>query len=549
MPDDLINEIRPIIGNEYEINSGESDRFNQELAEWLKPSEKIVHQTGLHLINTRLWLDDLSKKYDRKVSIGSVPQSEWSDLFQKYEAFWFMGIYKPSEASRERASTHPDSLKDLRKTLPNLDPQKDVAASPFAIPSYEPNPVIARDWSEWDTMVSMLHSQNKKVIIDFVPNHVAVDHPWVFDHPEYFIQATAEQYMKDPEAYTKTVSGDGNVLYLAHGKESQSNFWADTLQLNYANPGLQDQMESILLELADHSDGVRCDMAMLQNPETFLRIWGDHLTNEERAYISDNRFWQKAISKVKEKAAIEGREFDFIAEAYWDTGPLENDFDFIYRKELYDDLYKFMVKHELSAQDIRNNLTYIFSKKHFRHVLFIENHDEERAVKVFGRERAKAAAALTGFIPDSIFLVHQGQEEGWETRIPMQLNHFLDEPVDEDSVNFYNRLLALKHSKLFQQGEWSLYDINSDNSNLISLHVRARSNNLHSGEREINAVICINLREYAAAGLVQDIEKDLKVQVFNLNRGNYEENIDNERNGGLFVELAPYETQIVFYES
>lgn len=545
----MLAEIEHFVGDGIRVNLGEGNRFNQELADWLKPSQEIVHQTGLHLINTRLWLDDLSKKYDQEITVGSVPQQEWNDLFQKYEAFWFMGIYKPSEASRLNASTHPKSIEDLSRTLPNLDPQKDVTASPFAIPSYELNPLIARDWDEWDSMVEMLHSHDKKVIIDFVPNHVAVDHPWVNEHPEYFIHANEEQYLSDPDAYVKVLQENGEVRYLAHGKDPNFSFWADTLQLNYANPELQNQMESILLELVDHSDGVRCDMAMLINPDTFIRTWGDHLTEEEKAYINNNRFWDKAISKVKARVAEEGRGFIFIAEAYWDTEDLQEVFDYLYRKELYDDLVKFMVDHNDVGQDVKNNIAHILGERRFGYVLFTENHDELRAVEKFGKEGSKAAAALTGLIPNSIFLLNQGQELGWEKRVPMQLNHFIESTIDKDMVGFYNRLLSLKHSKLFQEGEWSLYDINSDNPNLISLRVRAKDKTRLPEGVEINAIICINLREYGAAGIVQDVQRDMQTYVYRLNSGDYLEDIDRERNGGLHVVLDPYETQIVFFGS
>ena len=39
------------------------------------------------------------------------------------------------------------------------------------------------------------------LILDFVPNHVAPDHPWVKEHPEFFIQGTVEDARNNPASY------------------------------------------------------------------------------------------------------------------------------------------------------------------------------------------------------------------------------------------------------------------------------------------------------------------------------------------------------------
>jgi glycosidase len=40
-----------------------------------------------------------------------------------------------------------------------------------------------------------------KLIVDFVPNHVAPDHPWVLSHPEYFIQGAPEDLQREPASF------------------------------------------------------------------------------------------------------------------------------------------------------------------------------------------------------------------------------------------------------------------------------------------------------------------------------------------------------------
>ena len=71
------------------------------------------------------------------------------------------------------------------------------------------------------------------LILDFVPNHMRLDHPWIEDHPDYFIQGTALDLARAPHNYAGAKSKSGDLL-LSHGRDPFFPGWPVTLQLNYA---------------------------------------------------------------------------------------------------------------------------------------------------------------------------------------------------------------------------------------------------------------------------------------------------------------------------
>ena len=112
--------------------------------------------------------------------------------------------------------------------------------------------------------------------MDFVPNHTTPDHPWVKQHPEFYVQGNAADLERDPHNHRQVETGQG-ALILAHGRDPYFPGWPDTFQLNYRHPALREAMTQVLLNLAEVADGVRCDMAMLVLPEVFQRTWGERL--------------------------------------------------------------------------------------------------------------------------------------------------------------------------------------------------------------------------------------------------------------------------------
>ncbi len=123
------------------------------------------------------------------------------------------------------------------------------------------------------------------LMLDFVPNHMALDHPWTEEHPDYFVHGSDRELARAPQNYCRVTTRQGSLL-LAYGRDPYFPGWPDTLQLDYGKPATQDVMIRELLKVAEQCDGVRCDMAMLILREVFERTWG----------LRVEPFWPNAIA-------------------------------------------------------------------------------------------------------------------------------------------------------------------------------------------------------------------------------------------------------------
>ena len=274
-------------------------------------------------------------------------------------------------------------------------------------------------------------------MLDFVPNHTGLDHPWVEEHPEYYIPGTELDLARTPQNYTWVRRQVGDIL-LAHGRDPYFPGWPDTLQLNYGNPALQEAMIGELTKIAGQCDGVRCDMAMLVLPEIFERTWG----------LQAQPFWPQATQRVRQRVP----DFCFMAEVYWDLEWTlqQQGFDYTYDKRLYDRLHagpaRPVREHFHAGLDYQDKLA-----------RFLENHDEPRAAATFAPGVHEAAAVLT-FLSPGLRFFHQGQFEGRKKRISPHLCRGPDEPVDQQLAQFYDRLLAVLRHPSVRQGNWQLLE-------------------------------------------------------------------------------------------
>ena len=282
-----------------------------------------------------------------------------------------------------------------------------------------------------------LRKRGLRLLLDFVPNHTGLDHPWVEDHPEYYIPGTELDLARAPQNYTWVKRKRGDLL-LAHGRDPYFPGWPDTLQLNYGNPATQEAMIGELRKIAGQCDGVRCDMAMLVLPDVFERTWG----------IQAQPFWPRATQCVRERVP----DFCFMAEVYWDLEWTlqQQGFDYTYDKRLYDRLREGHARpvreHFWAGLDYQNKMA-----------RFLENHDEPRAAAAFSPGMHEAAAAIT-FLSPGLRFFHQGQFEGRKKRISPHLCRGPCEPIDPKLQQFYERLLAVLREPAVRDGQWQLLE-------------------------------------------------------------------------------------------
>lgn len=333
---------------------------------------------------------------------------------------WYTGVI-------EHATQTDYSRFGIRRDQPGV--VKGKAGSAYAIKDYyDVDPDLAEDvenrMAEFENLVKRTHKAGLKVLIDFVPNHVArqyysdarpkgvkdlgeTDHPeWAFSplNNFYYIpgQAFAPQF--DAGGYTEfPAKATGNDVFTA---TPSKNDWYETVKLNYGVnyvEGRQKQfdpipdtwykMRDILLYWAKKKvDGFRCDMAEMVPVE----------------------FWAWAISQVKYKYP----DIIFIAEVY---NPSEyrnyicnGKFDYLYDKVgLYDMLRKIMSRN-FPVYEITSawqSLGGIENKM----LNFLENHDEQRIASGFFSGNgiyAQPAMIVTATLTQAPVMIYAGQELG-----------------------------------------------------------------------------------------------------------------------------------------
>jgi len=481
------------------------------MSKW--PKYPVVYE-----INTWVWLNELGKKYEASLDLGSVPSAEWDALARLgFNAVWFMGVWERSPAGISIANRNSSLLEDFHRSLPDFRP-KDNVGSPYCVHRY----LVDQRLGGRKGLAIARHElarRGMRLILDFVPNHVATDHPWIHDHPEYFISGTAEDLERDPAAYFKT----GEFIY-ACGRDPYFPAWPDVAQLNAFHPGHRQAVIETLSDIAFQCDGVRCDMAMLLLNNVFERTWKDRAGARPTT-----EYWDEVITPLKKAYP----SFVFIAEAYWDLEweLQQHGFDFCYDKRLYDRLC-----HE-NAESIRLHLTADLGYQG-RLLRFIENHDEPRAAATFPPQRERAAAVAIATLPGAR-LFHDGQFEGRKIRLPVFLGRLPEERADEARRSFYQSLMK-SLTKVVREGEWSLCPCSGwpDNQGFQNLLAWT----WQQGQQRY--LVVINFSDSTVQGRVQVPCPSLGGKAWRLvdtlSGAQYDRDGEEMLHPGLYVELDPW---------
>ncbi len=397
----------------------------------------------LYQVNTRVLVGETAAARGRPARLDDLPD----DLFDRAAArgfgwIWMLGVWQTGLAGQQVARA-PASRADLQHDLPDLR-DADIVGSPYAIVSYD----VHRDFGGDPALARLrarLHRRELRLLVDFIPNHVALDHPFVDAHPEFLIEGDDDDLRREPKNYVALQTARGRKIF-AHGRDPNFPGWSDTLQLNYRHEGLRQAMLGELERVAKRADGVRCDMAMLLEPEVIARTWGERTRPRDGTSPIDRTFWPEAITRIRKRHP----QFLFVAEAYWDLEWTlqEEGFDFTYDKRLYD---------RLRAGEARPVRQHLEAAPAFRDraLHFLENHDEPRAAALFPPDIHRAAAVTSFLVPGMRFF-HEGEFEGRQAHTAIQLARRMAEKPDEALGAFYERLLACLHRPETHDGVWRL---------------------------------------------------------------------------------------------
>ena len=242
----------------------------------------------IYEVNTAIWLSEQSRAAGRPVTLADVPASAWDEVTPDgIDAVWLMGVWERSPAGLELANANAGLQASFRDALPDVQ-RGDVIGSPYCVRRYVVDDLFGGPRALAEARAT-LAARGVRLLLDYVPNHVAPDHPWTASRPECFVTGSDDDLRDHPEAFLRTPAG-----VLARGRDPYFPPWPDVVQLNAFSPALRATAAETLAGIAAQCDGIRCDMAMLMTNKVFANTWAGRAGAEPV-----HEFWPEVIAGMR----------------------------------------------------------------------------------------------------------------------------------------------------------------------------------------------------------------------------------------------------------
>jgi glycosidase len=477
--------------------------------ERFSPDKDWMPRLVLIAKNSYVWLDQLSKKYQRAIThLDQIPDEELDLLQQRsITGLWLIGLWERSLASQR---------------MKQIMGQADAVASAYSLMDYQ----IAGDLGGWDALQNLrwrAWQHGIRLSADMVPNHMGIDSRWVMENPDWFLSLPYSPYPNysfnsadlsndsrvgiqiEDHYYDRTDAAvifkrsdrwTGDVRYIYHGNDGTSMPWNDTAQLDYSKPEVREAVIQTILHVARNFPIIRFDAAMTLAKKHIQRLWfpepghggaipsrSEHgMTHAQFESAIPNEFWREVVDRV----AAEVPDTLLLAEAFW---MMEGYFvRTLGMHRVYNSAFMHMLRDEDNAkyrQVIKNTIEFD-PQVLKRYVNFMNNPDEKTAAEQFGTtDKYFGVCTMMVTLPGLPMLGH-GQIEGYREKYGMEYRHAKwDEYVDEGLVRGHDwRIFPLTHRRaLFANVEdFCLYDFyildphSSHSSGTVNEDVFAYSN-------------------------------------------------------------------------
>ena len=459
--------------------------------ERFSPDKDWMPRLVLIAKNSYVWLDQLSKKYQRTITqLNQIPDEELDLLQQRgISGLWLIGLWERSVASQR---------------MKQMMGQSDAVASAYSLMDYQ----IAADLGGWDALQNLrwrAWQHGIRLSADMVPNHMGIDSCWVVEHPDWFLSLPYSPYPNysfngadlsndsrvgiqiEDHYYDRTDAAvifmrvdrwTGDTRYIYHGNDGTSMPWNDTAQLDYSKPEVREAVIQTILHVARNFPIIRFDAAMTLAKKHIQRLWfpepgrggaipsrSEHgMTCAQFDMAIPNEFWREVVDRV----AAEVPDTLLLAEAFW---MMEGYFvRTLGMHRVYNSAFMHMLRDEDNAkyrQVIKNTLEFD-PQVLKRYVNFMNNPDEKTAAEQFGTtDKYFGVCTLMVTLPGLPMLGH-GQIEGYREKYGMEYRHAKwDESVDDGLVRGHEwRIFPLIHRRAFFANveDFRLYDFfTSDN--------------------------------------------------------------------------------------
>lgn len=337
--------------------------------------------------------------------------------------------------------------------------RKEPLGSYYSIQDYtKVNPEFGTE-ADFKNLVTKTHDLGMYIILDWVPNHTAWDHPWITEHPEYYAQ-----------------DGKGNIVYEAD--------WTDIALLDHTNPGTRAAMikEMKYWVTQFDIDGFRCD----------------HAGHEIPLY-----FWEEATAELD---AI--KDLFWLAE--WDGARMHLEFDATYGWPLMH-LTNEMAKGHKNANDLAKWISddiKEYGRKPFR-MTIITNHDENSWQGTEFERYGEGVKTFATFIFTAygIPMLYSGQDAGLNKRLKFFSKDTIDWSDPNKYGDFYKKLVTLhKDNEALWAGEYGAMPVRINNEDpAVYAFKRTKENNTVIGILNFTGKAAeMQLTDESVAGTYQD---------------------------------------------
>ena len=444
--------------------------------------------------STLVWLDQLSKKYQRDVHrLDQIPDEELDSLKNSgFTALWLIGLWERSPAS---------------KRIKNLCGNPDAESSAYSLKGYEISPRIG-GWEALFNLKERCWARGIRLASDMVPNHTGLDSDWMKWHSNYFVQQSYPPFPSytfngpnlsdDPDFevriedhyYNRTDAAvtfqridrrNGQVSYIFHGNDGTSMPWNDTAQLDYLNPETREAVIQQIMDVARNFPVIRFDAAMTLAKKHIQRLWypkpgtGGDIAGRATYGMSDQEFnrripvefWREVVDRIQKELP----DTLLLAEAFW---MMESYFvRTLGMHRVYNSAFMHMMKNEDNKKYrdmIKATLVYdpdILK----RYVNFMNNPDEETAIAQFGDgDKYFGVCTLLSTLPGLPMFGH-GQIQGFREKYGMEYQRaYWNESPNEGLIEEHRRRIfpLLKMRWLFSESRYfQLFDAYDSYGNVL----------------------------------------------------------------------------------
>ena len=479
--------------------------------------------------NTLVWLAQLSKEYKREIkTLDQIPDEEL-DKLRSYgiSGLWLVGVWQRSPAS---------------KRIKHLYGNDHLIASAYSILNYDIAEELGGE-SALNKLKTRAQRKNIYLACDMVPNHTAIDSPWLLKHPNWYITTQVKpvdtwgfespDLSPDPsvairledgyytqtsaaEAFQYKAKNDSDPLYIYHGNDGTSMPWNDTAQLNYLNSETRVAMKAEIITAARKFSIIRLDAAMTLLRQHYKRLWypdagadkniptriANVLTQAEFDALMPDEFWIEVLQAL----SLEAPDTLILAEAFW---MMEKYFiQAMGMHRVYNSAFLNHLRDEKNVK-FRNYMLEILGKDRFMldsFVNYLTTPDESTAASTFGKgKKYFGVCGLMAALPGLPLFGH-GQIEGFTEKYAMDYaKPFLKESPDDQFISDHQQLIAplLRQRSRFTSAEnLQLYDFIKKFS-ILDKNVHVFTNNVNS----LHTLIVFNNQDKEVIGKIKSPAK------------------------------------------